>query len=152
MQNPAPHIAVVGAGPVGLALALHAARVLPAARITVFDARPAERDVAADPRTLALSLGSVQFLQRLVDWTPPQAIAEVQVSQQPPSFGDAEVHIRAAELGVPLLGAVIDAVGNYNSLFFSMIITAALSLIPIALLFRYSKLLKKPETVQVTEE
>ena len=48
--------------------------------------------------------------------------------------------------------SVIDAVGNYDSLFFSMIITAALSLIPIALLFRYSKLLKKPETVQVTEE
>ncbi|MGC4078579.1 MAG: FAD-dependent monooxygenase [Rubrivivax sp.] len=100
------HIAVVGAGPVGLALALHAARVLPAARITVFDARAATHDVAADPRTLALSLGSVQFLQRLVDWAPPQAIAEVQVSQQPPSFGDAEVRIRAAELGVPLLGAV----------------------------------------------
>jgi hypothetical protein len=33
-----------------------------------------------------------------------------------------------------------------------MIITAALSLIPISLLFRYSKKLKKPETVQATEE
>ena len=106
MQNPAPHIAVVGAGPVGLALALHAARTLPAARITVFDARPAERDVAADPRTLALSLGSVQFLQRLVGWPVPQAILEVHVSQQPPSPGDAAVRIRADALAVPMLGAV----------------------------------------------
>jgi 2-octaprenyl-6-methoxyphenol hydroxylase len=54
-------IAVVGAGPVGLALALLAARRLPTARISVFDARPLDRDVGADPRTLALSLGSVQL-------------------------------------------------------------------------------------------
>lgn len=99
-------IAVVGAGPVGLALALLAARTLPAARITVFDARPAEADVAADPRTLALSLGSVQLLKRLGTWPDgPQPILEVHVSQQAP--GDlAAVRLRAFELGVPLLGAV----------------------------------------------
>jgi 2-octaprenyl-6-methoxyphenol hydroxylase len=101
------HIAVVGAGPVGLALALHAATTLPHARITVFDARPAERDVAADPRTLALSLGSVQLLHRLGVMAAAQAITEVHVSQQPPSFGQAEVHMRAADLGVRQLGAVL---------------------------------------------
>ncbi|HWH74498.1 MAG TPA: FAD/NAD(P)-binding protein, partial [Methylibium sp.] len=58
-------LAVVGAGPVGLALALHAARALPEARIAVYDRRPAGQDVAQDPRTLALSLGSVQELERL---------------------------------------------------------------------------------------
>ncbi|MBA4175859.1 MAG: 2-octaprenyl-6-methoxyphenyl hydroxylase [Leptothrix sp. (in: Bacteria)] len=102
-------MAVVGAGPVGLALALHAAQALPQARITVFDARPPERDVAADPRTLALSLGSVQFLQRLGAWagTAAQAITEIHVSQQPPSWGDAEVRLGAAEFGVPQLGAVL---------------------------------------------
>jgi len=100
-------IAVVGAGPVGLALALHAATALPQAQITLFDARPAERDVAADPRTLALSLGSVQLLRRLGVMAPAQAITEVHVSQQPPSFGDAEVRIRAADEAVPQLGAVL---------------------------------------------
>jgi len=101
-------MAVVGAGPVGLALALQAARVMPWAHITVFDARAAERDVAGDGRTLALSLGSVQLLQRLMPWPPQaQAITEVHVSQQPPSFGRAEVRLRAAEQGLPLLGAVL---------------------------------------------
>jgi 2-octaprenyl-6-methoxyphenol hydroxylase len=47
------HLAVIGAGPVGLALALHAARRLPQARICVHDRLPATHDVTADPRTLA---------------------------------------------------------------------------------------------------
>jgi 2-octaprenyl-6-methoxyphenol hydroxylase len=81
--------------------------VLPQARISVFDARPADRDVSADPRTLALSLGSVQFLQRLIPFPAAERILEVQVSQQPPSFRQAEVHIRAREQGVPMLGAVL---------------------------------------------
>jgi len=61
-------LAVVGAGPVGLALALEAAALLPDANITVYDARPVEHDVGADPRTLALSLGSVQVFERLGVW------------------------------------------------------------------------------------
>ncbi|MDO9071808.1 MAG: FAD-dependent monooxygenase [Rubrivivax sp.] len=102
-------IAVVGAGPVGLALGLHAAQMLPQAQITLFDARPVERDVAADPRTLALSLGSVQMLQRLGAWPADaaQPITEVHVSQQPPTWGEAEVRLRADELGVAQLGAVL---------------------------------------------
>ena len=60
------HLAVIGAGPVGLALALHAARRLPQARICVHDRLPASHDVTADPRTLALSQGSVVELRRLV--------------------------------------------------------------------------------------
>ena len=116
MGNTAWQVAVVGAGPVGLALALHAARLLPHAQITVFDARPADRndrDVAADPRTLALSLGSVQFLQQLQAWAPATAepILQVHVSQAPPSlatpFGQAEVHVSAHDLGLPQLGAVL---------------------------------------------
>lgn len=109
MTTTAWQIAVVGAGPVGLALALHAARLLPSAQITLFDARALDRDVTADPRTLALSLGSVQFLERLGAWpaTAAQPITEVHVSQQPPSWGEAEVRLRATELGVPQLGAVL---------------------------------------------
>jgi 2-octaprenyl-6-methoxyphenol hydroxylase len=110
-------IAVIGAGPVGLALALHASRALPDAVITLFDARPADKDVSADPRTLALSLGSVQLLERLGAWRADlaQPILEVHVSQQPPTmlpvlgevFGEPCLRIRAVDEGVPLLGAVL---------------------------------------------
>ena len=117
MNESTLNLAVVGAGPVGLTLALHAARTLPQASVTLFDARPAERDVSADPRTLALSLGSVQILERLGAWRPElaQPILEVHVSQTPPStpallaglFGEPELRIRAIDEAVPLLGAVL---------------------------------------------
>jgi 2-octaprenyl-6-methoxyphenol hydroxylase len=124
MNNPttptALQIAVIGAGPVGLALALQAARALPDAQVTLFDARPAEKDVSGDPRTLALSLGSVQILERLGAWRAESAqpILEVHVSQQPPSlpplpgplaalFGEPELRIRAVDEAVPMLGAVL---------------------------------------------
>ncbi len=106
-------LAVIGAGPVGLALALRAARVLPRVQVTLFDARTVEHDVGRDPRTLALSLGSVQLLRRLDAW-PAQAaqpILEVHVSQAPPTlplpFGEPEVRIRASDEAVPMLGAVL---------------------------------------------
>ena len=115
--NPTLSLAVVGAGPVGLTLALHAARALPDARVTLFDARPADKDVSGDPRTLALSLGSVQLLQRVGAWNADaaQRILEVHVSQQPPSLPalldswirEPEVRIRAIDEAVPMLGAVL---------------------------------------------
>ena len=106
-------VAVIGAGPVGLALALLAARQLPGAQVTLFDARPADRDVAADPRTLALSLGSIQLLQRLDAWDGAQAepIREVWVSQQSPVLavprwlGSPQVQLSAIDLAVSMLGA-----------------------------------------------
>jgi 2-octaprenyl-6-methoxyphenol hydroxylase len=109
VANTAWQIAVVGAGPVGLALALHAQRLLPHAHITLFDARPQDHDVTGDARTLALSLGSVRFLQRLGAWpaAAAQAITEVHVSQQPPSLGAAQVLLRAADLGEAQLGSVL---------------------------------------------
>ena len=117
MSNTAWQVAVVGAGPVGLTLALHAARVLPHAQITVFDARPADRSAEgapnADPRTLALSLGSVQFLQQLQAWDAAAAepILRVHISQAPPSislrFGEPEVQLSAQDMGVVQLGAVL---------------------------------------------
>ena len=112
--EPAPvRLAVIGAGPVGLALALYAARLWPLAQVTVFDARPAEKDVSGDPRTLALSLGSVQLLQRLEVWPADDAqpILQVHVSQAPPTLTGVplrpELTIRAADEGVPQLGAVL---------------------------------------------
>ena len=110
-------LAVIGAGPVGLALALHAAATLTDAEITLFDARPLDKDVAGDPRTLALSLGSVQLLQRLGAWLPEHAqpIREVHVSQDAPSIlaalaprlAEPELTIRAIDEAVPMLGAVL---------------------------------------------
>jgi len=100
---------VIGAGPVGLALALHGARLMPEAAFTVYDARPADRDVSADPRTLALAEGSVMFLQRLGCWPVERAapITSVHVSQAPPSPGAPQVLIEASALGVAQLGAVL---------------------------------------------
>jgi 2-octaprenyl-6-methoxyphenol hydroxylase len=108
-------IAVIGAGPVGLALSLLAARQLPGAQITLFDARPAARDVSADPRTLALSLGSIQLLERLEAWdgAHAQPIREVWVSQHSPVLavpgwlGEPKVRLSAIDMAVPMLGAVL---------------------------------------------
>jgi 2-octaprenyl-6-methoxyphenol hydroxylase len=107
------NLAVIGAGPAGLALALQAARRLPTAQITVFDARPVDKDVRGDPRTLAMAMGSVQALQQLGGWPAQDAapILEVMVSQAPPTLQAAwlpeAVHIRALDEGVPMLGAVL---------------------------------------------
>ena len=113
MARTAWKLAVVGAGPVGLATALHAAHLLPHAQISLFDARQALSDVSGDPRTLALAQGSVQFLQRLGAWPAAAAepILEVRVSQTPPGprlpWGEAELCLSAQALGVAQLGAVL---------------------------------------------
>ncbi len=106
------HLSVIGAGPVGLALALLAAQRLPQARVTLWDARQFDTDIASDPRTLALSLGSVQLLERLQAWPAQhsQAINAVHVSQHSPAWGlssEATVQITAQDEGVPMLGAVM---------------------------------------------
>ena len=108
-------IAVIGAGPVGLALALLAARTLPKAQVSLFDARAADHDVSADARTLALALGSIQLLERVGAWDAARAepIREVWVSQQAPALavpgwlGTPEVRLSASELAAPMLGAVL---------------------------------------------
>src|ERR1700712_4722964 len=68
-----PRLAVIGGGPVGLSLALLARQRCPAWSISVFDARDAAKDITGDPRTLALSLGSVPMLERLRAWPAAKA-------------------------------------------------------------------------------
>lgn len=103
------NLAVIGAGPAGLALALLAAERLPQAQIHLFDTRPLDRDISADARTLALNLGSIHLLQRLQAWHPEvaQAIQTVHVSQAPPAPVAGEVWIHASEQGLAQLGAVL---------------------------------------------
>lgn len=102
-------LAVIGAGPAGLALALLAAERLRDTEIHLFDSRTLAHDIGRDARTLALNLGSVRLLQRLKAWLPDaaEALRTVHVSQAPPSPVHAVVQLSAAALGVPQLGAVL---------------------------------------------
>lgn len=111
-------LGVVGAGPVGLALALMARARWPEATITVYDSRATEPGIAEDARTLALSLGSIQAFERLGVWPAIQPLSApiqaVHVSQRQPALlglvqrGQPEpcLWLRASEQGVPMLGAV----------------------------------------------
>ena len=83
--QPPLKIGIVGAGPAGLALALLAAKRLPQADITLFDARPADKDVSGDPRALAISLGSVQMLQ-------PWALGRLTAPNPSPKYGCRKRH------------------------------------------------------------
>lgn len=98
-------VAIVGGGPVGLALALMLRRA--GVGCEVFDARPAGA-VADDRRVLALSHGTRQILERLDAWTTIGAtpITRIHVSQQG-RFG--RTLIEADEVGVPALGYVAEA-------------------------------------------
>ena len=107
-MNASPlNIGIVGAGPVGLALACAVARGLPQAQLQLFDAQAIDGRPRPDGRSLALSLGSIQWLRRLDCWPEAQAepMHEVSVSQLNP--GHAELRLRASELGVQQLGAVL---------------------------------------------
>ncbi|PTD97207.1 FAD-dependent monooxygenase [Pseudothauera lacus] len=96
---------VVGAGPVGMALAL--ALKDSGLDVVLADARPAEA-TAADPRVLALSHGTRLTLERLGVWQalPATPIDTIHVSQQG-GFGRTLIH--ATDYGVPALGHVAAA-------------------------------------------
>ena len=96
-------VAIVGAGPVGLALANWLLRDTDW-RIALFDARDADA-AARDPRALALSHGSRVLLQEIGGW-PVRAtpITHIHVSQRG-HFGQA--HIRREDYDVPALGHVV---------------------------------------------
>lgn len=98
-------VLIVGAGPVGLALAL--ALKDTGLNILVADAR-AEEAAANDPRTLALSHGTRISLEQLGMWSNLHStpITTIHVSQQ---GGFGRTMIRAEEEGVPALGHVVTA-------------------------------------------
>lgn len=98
-------IAIIGAGPLGLAAALALARRGHQPRL--YDARPAEA-ANTDSRILALSHGSRELLELLGAWPAAHAtpIRRIQISQQG-HFG--QTHIDAAEQRLPALGYVLPA-------------------------------------------
>src|SRR6476469_9063268 len=97
-------IAICGAGPVGLSLALLLLRRgVPAARIAVIDAKPVEQ-AASDPRSIALSFGSLQLLDSIVAWPVAATdIHDIHVSRRG-HFG--RTLISRDEFDVPALGHV----------------------------------------------
>lgn len=96
-------IAILGAGPTGLALAL-ALREGPWS-VAVFDAAPAASATSgeADPRALALSAGSRQLLTRIDAWPQATAIRNIDISQ---SGGRTSTGLYAESLGLAALGYV----------------------------------------------
>lgn len=99
-------IAIVGGGPVGMALALALADS--AYRVTLLESRPRGAP-ASDPRPLALSYGSRLLLERLSVWRALEGCAtpieRIHVSQQ---GGFGRVEMTAAQAALPALGYVVD--------------------------------------------
>jgi 2-octaprenyl-6-methoxyphenol hydroxylase len=96
-------VLIVGAGPVGMTLALALADS--ALRVCLIDRR--QRGAwSSDPRALALSHGSRQLLERLKAWNASAgtAIRTIHVSQ---SGGFGRTLIDAGEYGTPALGYVM---------------------------------------------
>ena len=96
-------IAIVGAGPVGLALACLLLRRSPW-RLTLIDAATPAR-ASRDPRAIALSYGSRQLLEQIGAW--PRAVTPIEhihVSQRG-RFGHVRLH--SDDYDVPALGYVV---------------------------------------------
>jgi 2-octaprenyl-6-methoxyphenol hydroxylase len=106
-------IAICGAGPVGLALALQLVRRgLQPARIAVIDARPLEKAIS-DPRSIALSYGSRQILEDVGCWPiAADPIEQIHVSRRG-RFGRTLIESRDFDLPalgyVAHYGALVDA-------------------------------------------
>lgn len=97
-------IAICGAGPVGLTLALHLVKYgVAATRIVLIDAKTLQQTVH-DPRSIALSYGSRQILERAGAWPiAATAIEQIHVSRRG-QFG--RTLIDCTEYGLPALGYV----------------------------------------------
>ena len=97
-------IAICGAGPVGLALALLLVRRgAPASRIALIGAKPLEQ-VSSYPRSIALAYGSTQILEEAGVWpVAADPIRRIHVSRRG-HFGRAVID--RDEYGLPALGYV----------------------------------------------
>jgi 2-octaprenyl-6-methoxyphenol hydroxylase len=98
-------VLIVGAGPVGMTLALALATAEPALRVCLLDRRH-RGSHAGDPRALALSHGTRQLLERLGAWNAAAGtpIVDIHVSQ---SGGFGRTLITREEQQVDALGYVM---------------------------------------------
>lgn len=115
MPNTLDHfdVAISGAGPVGLALAaLLVQQGIAPQRLLLLDAKPTERinSPQPDPRSIALSYGSAQILQKIGAWPigawplAASTIEEIHVSRRG-HFG--RTLMRCQDVGLPALGYVM---------------------------------------------
>ena len=109
-------VAICGAGPVGLALAAFLVRRgMPGPRIVLIDAKSLGQAIS-DPRSIALSWGSVQLLDDVGAWPlPATAIHQIHVSRRGQlgrSLMDRRDHAVEALGYVTRYGAVVDALAR----------------------------------------
>ena len=109
-------VAICGAGPVGLALAAFLARRgVAGARIALIDGKSLGQAIS-DPRSIALSWGSVQLLDEVGAWPlPATAIHQIHVSRRGQlgrSLMDRRDHDVDALGYVTRYGAVVDALAR----------------------------------------
>jgi 2-octaprenyl-6-methoxyphenol hydroxylase len=99
-----PRLAICGAGPVGLFLAISLINLgIPASDIILIDAKPKPHS-QQDPRTIALSYGSRQLLEALNAWPiKTTAIQHIHVSYKN-HFGCT--HLHSDDYAIPALGYV----------------------------------------------
>ncbi len=104
MYSQHAEIAIIGAGPVGLALAaMLIARGVPASDLLLIDGKAAA-SAQADPRAIALSYGSQQLLEHIRAWPASStAIEQIHISRRA-SFGRSLIDCR--DYALPALGAV----------------------------------------------
>jgi len=109
-------VAICGAGPVGLALAAFLARRgVPGSRIVLVDGKSLGQAIS-DPRSIALSWGSVQLLDEVGAWPlAATAIHQIHVSRRGQlgrSLMDRRDHAVEALGYVTRYGAVVDALAR----------------------------------------
>ncbi|MBI1174201.1 MAG: ubiquinone biosynthesis protein UbiH [Sideroxydans sp.] len=106
-------VAIIGGGPVGLALAL--AMRGSGLNIHVLEARKAE-NAGSDPRALALSYGSRLLLDRLGVWHDIAQVSPIKTIHISQKHALGRAVLRAAELDVPELGYVLPYPALHNAL------------------------------------
>ena len=102
-------VVIVGAGPVGMALAIALAQGHSPWRVLLIDKHPRrawEKGPHADPRALALAHGSRQLLERLGAWNAAAgtSISDIHISQR---GGFGRTRMQASDYGTPALGYVM---------------------------------------------
>ncbi len=115
-------LAVVGAGPVGAAMALTLARRFPTRRLLWIDQgplRPPQEVTAFDARVIACTPGSVEWLTQNQVWQhiPKDRLQTYAAMQVWDRRGGSHIEFGADELGVASLGTILSVADLLRALF-----------------------------------